>query len=106
MKSFRPASLERRDVLRFGVGAGSLALCDACARPAACPPIGQWSNAVGTESVRPSLLFFPAGAAEIVAIVRQAEAAGRRIRMTGSGHSCSDVALGDDYLLLPERLDR
>ena len=84
----------------YNVTAGALSGC----RPA-CPPFGQWNNAVGTQSARPSLIMFPTTAGELAGVVRQAETAGKRVRMTGSGHSFSDIALTDDYLLLPGRLD-
>src|SRR5690606_1584337 len=51
-------------------------------------------------------IFRPHSASEIGGIVRLAEEQGRRVRMTGSGHSFSDVALTDDYLLQPDRLNR
>jgi FAD/FMN-containing dehydrogenase len=94
----------RRSTLKgaLSVGLASSGL-GGCYRP--CPPFGQWNNAVGTQSATPALIMFPTSAAELVGIVGQAELAKKRVRMTGSGHSFSDIALSDDYLLLPSRLD-
>src|SRR5204863_111709 len=89
--------------LASGVGGIVSSSLGGCYR--SCPPFGQWNNSVGNESARPSLVMFPTSAGELVGIVAQAEAAKKRVRMTGSGHSFSDVALTDDYLLLPSRLD-
>src|SRR5947209_14737660 len=100
----RSAKIGRREWMSGALSLVGLASGDAgCVR--SCPVLGQWNNAVGTESVRPSLLMFPSEAGEIVGIVQQAEKARKRVRMTGSGHSFSDIALNDDYLLLPSRLD-
>ena len=100
-------AFDRRALLRgaLSVGAGAVGSesLSGCYKP--CPPFGQWNNAVGTESARPALLMFPTSAGELVGIVQQAEAGKRRVRMTGSGHSFSDIAITDDYLLLPSRLD-
>jgi hypothetical protein len=106
--SNRPGdALGRRALLRgaLSVGAGTVVsgAVSACYKP--CPPFGQWNNAVATQNARPALLMFPTSAGELVGIVQQAESAKRRVRMTGSGHSFSDIAITDDYLLLPSRLD-
>jgi hypothetical protein len=65
-----------------------------------------WENFQRTERVRPEVLSQPASAAELVTLVRQAGEKGKSIRMTGSGHSPSDVAVNDQYLLMPQRLNR
>lgn len=65
-----------------------------------------WENYSKTEKVYPLALATPASAAELVELVAQASSEGRRIRMTGSGHSHSDVAVTSDYLLTPTNLDQ
>lgn len=99
-------SIARRDLLKYAslsAAASPLALGCGCPKP---PVTSGWRNAVGTVAIDPDLLFAPGSAKELVAIVQAAESAERRVRMTGSGHSFSDVALSDDYMLLPTRLNR
>ncbi len=108
MPNERHPIVKRRQLFQWAFAASTAAslsgTSNGCTRP--CPPaFGQWNNAVGSLGIRPSLLMFPTSPAEIVAVVQQAETSGKRIRMTGSGHSFSDVALTDDYLLLPNRVD-
>jgi L-gulono-1,4-lactone dehydrogenase len=76
--------------------------------PASCPTKApcEWTNASRTLHVRPELLQAPTTARELVLLVRTAREKGKRVRMTGSGHSYSDVALSPDYLLLPTGLER
>jgi hypothetical protein len=80
----------------------------ACAprAPIGLPASGEWHNAPSTVNVKPALLGLPRNARELVDHVRAAAAAGKRIRMTGSGHSYSDAAVTDDHLLLPTGLTR
>lgn len=98
-------SFARRDLLRYAslTAASALAPFGCCPKPPEAP---GWQNAVGTVAVSPDLLFEPSSAKELVGLIHAAETADRRIRMTGSGHSFSDVALTEDYLLLPTRLNR
>jgi hypothetical protein len=104
-----PFSLsQRRQFLQWMVSTGAVtslpgALTGCVKGVPVCSP-DQWSNAVGTLCVRPAEILSPASAAEVVAIVKQAEATRKRVRMTGSGHSFSDVAVGDGILLLPTRM--
>jgi len=46
----------------------------------------------------------PGSLDELVELVRRAERAGTTVRMVGAGHSWSDVALTDGYLVEPRRL--
>ena len=74
-----------------------------------CPcrePEGPWGNAVRTDGVTPLRRPAPDSAAELVEIIRAAEQRGERVRMTGSGHSFSDVAITSDNLLAPSCLNR
>lgn len=59
----------------------------------------KWSNCIGNQQVVPLRLVRPTTLAEVVAIVKQAESENRKIRAVGSGHSFSDIAITDDYLI-------
>jgi FAD/FMN-containing dehydrogenase len=65
---------------------------------------GGWMNALGTTYTLPRWHWTPGSAADLVSAVQRAEREGRRIRMTGSGHSFSDVAVSEDWLLSPRGL--
>lgn len=58
-----------------------------------------WRNHVGNQSIEPARIYEPQSIDEVVAIVRAAEEAGVTARAVGSGHSWSDVALTDGYLM-------
>jgi hypothetical protein len=76
---------------------------------ACCPcaaTTNTWNNAIRTAGSDPEHFLTPRSLTELVAIVNKAEAEGKRVRMTGSGHSFSDVAQGEDYLLSPRGLGR
>ena len=99
-------SVDRRDFLTLAA-AGALGGCGgkplfACPEPRAP---GIWNNAVGSiNDVRPDLLAYPSSASTVIELVKAAESQKQRVRMTGSGHSFSDVAVTDQVLLLPNRL--
>ena len=59
----------------------------------------EWSNWSGLVHCRPRQLLTPAGEQEVVAIVRQAAAEGRGVRVAGSGHSFTALNATDDVLL-------
>ena len=63
-----------------------------------------WENARRTDYVLPRWRWAPTSARQIVDAVVRAEKEGHRVRMTGSGHSFSDVAVTDDWLLDPTGL--
>jgi uncharacterized protein with GYD domain len=65
-----------------------------------------WTTQGGTEYVLPRWQWAPKSARELVETVKRAKAEGRRVRMTGSKHSYSDVAIVDDWLLEPHGLAR
>ncbi len=58
-----------------------------------------WRNHLGNQSVKAARIYDPRSIDDVVAIVRAAEAAGVTTRAVGSGHSWSDVALTDGYLM-------
>lgn len=61
-------------------------------------------NWARNQSVTPAEVRTPASAAEVAGAVRDAARAGRRVRMTGTGHSFTGVALTDGVLLRPSAL--
>lgn len=63
-----------------------------------------YENVWQTERVEPKNYYEPSTAAELVSIVQQAQTDNRRVRMTGSGHSPSDVTVTEDILLYPKNL--
>ncbi len=65
-----------------------------------------WKNWAENQSAMPELSFWPESRDDIVEIVRDAEAKGKRVRAVGSGHSWSDVAVTGDYLVCPDNLTR
>jgi len=65
-----------------------------------------WRNHLGNQSIDPLRIYAPRSIDEVVAIVRAAEAAGVTARAVGSGHSWSDVALTEGYLMKTDRLSR
>jgi hypothetical protein len=97
--------LDRRQML---LGAGVAGLGGAL--PSACCPCAatthRWNNAIGTAGADPEHFLTPKSLEELVTIVKAAEAQRKRVRMTGSGHAFSDVAMTDDYLLSPLGLTR
>ena len=64
-----------------------------------------FKNVWGTERVEPDAFFKPETAEELIQTVKSAQANSQRIRMTGSGHSPSDVAVTKDLLMYPQALN-
>ncbi|GIH99611.1 D-arabinono-1,4-lactone oxidase [Planobispora takensis] len=64
----------------------------------------EFRNWAGNQSVTPSEIRTPSSVEEVVRAVRDASASGRRVRMTGTGHSFTGVALTDGLLLRPHGL--
>jgi FAD-linked oxidoreductase len=63
-------------------------------------------NWAGTATAQPHALHSPNGESEIVAIVRAAAQAGRRVKVVGAGHSWSDIACTDGDLLQLDGMGR
>ncbi len=61
-------------------------------------------NWAGNQSATPQEVRAPSSTEEVAQAVRDAAAAGRRVRMVGSGHSFTGVALTDGLLLRPDAL--
>jgi FAD-linked oxidoreductase len=65
---------------------------------------GEWRNWAGDQSCRPVAIERPASIAEISQALERAAASGERVRVVGSGHSFSDIALTDGRLLALDRM--
>ena len=63
-----------------------------------------WHNHTGNQSCNPREIVRPASAEELVALVQRAEGEGTTVRAVGAGHSWSDVALTNGYLVAPDNL--
>src|SRR6478609_6398812 len=101
--------MSRRGLLQTALGAsaafGLSPLATACC-PATQLSDKTWTNALQLDGVSPEQLRTPTSLAELVKIVQEAEANHKGVRMTGSGHSFSDVAFSEGYLLSPALLNR
>jgi L-gulonolactone oxidase len=63
-----------------------------------------WRNWAGDQHCRPAAIERPASIAEIATALELAAARGERVRVVGSGHSFSDIALTDSRLLALDRM--
>lgn len=59
----------------------------------------RWSNWAGNQRCAPVAIERPRTEADLVAIVQRAAAAGRRVKVVGAGHSFTDIACTDGYLV-------
>lgn len=59
----------------------------------------HWRNATKNVEAWPDRFFHPKNKEDISAIIQYAEQEGKRVRAVGSGHSYSEAAKGDDFLL-------
>lgn len=64
----------------------------------------SWHNHTGNQVCHPHRIVRPGSLAELVELVQRAEAERQTIRMTGTGHSWSDISLTEGYLLDPRSL--
>ncbi|HEY2284025.1 MAG TPA: D-arabinono-1,4-lactone oxidase [Solirubrobacteraceae bacterium] len=67
---------------------------------------GEWRNWAGDQRCRPEAVEIPGSTEEISAAIVRAGAEDRRVRVVGSGHSFSDIALTDGRQLRLDRLTR
>jgi FAD-linked oxidoreductase len=67
---------------------------------------GEWRNWAGDQRCRPAAVAIPGSIEEISAALVRAGAEDRRVRVAGSGHSFSDIALTDGLQLRLDRLTR
>lgn len=63
-----------------------------------------WRNHTGNQSCRPAAIEKPDSLDALIALVVKAEGEGKTVRAFGAGHSWSDVALTDGYLVAPDNL--
>ena len=66
----------------------------------------RWSNHTGNESAEPLRIYRPGRLDELQEIVATAVRDGVTVRAVGAGHSWSDVALTEGYLIETHRLSR
>ena len=69
-------------------------------------PAGEWRNWAGDQRCRPDAVATPGSIEEISTAIAHADAEDRRVRVIGSGHSFSDIALTDGLQLRLDRLTR
>ncbi len=60
---------------------------------------GTWRNWAGNQVARPARVERPGSEEEVSALVRRAAAEGRRVRVVGTGHSFTGIAVSDDVLV-------
>jgi L-gulono-1,4-lactone dehydrogenase len=66
----------------------------------------RWRNHAGNQAVEPLRIYRPASLAELREIVATAASDGVTVRAVGSGHSWSDAALTEGYLIETHGLGR
>jgi len=59
-----------------------------------------WSNWSGALSAKPQQIVFPRSVEDLQAVVTDAAAAGRQIRVVGAGHSHAPLVIEDDGILV------
>ena len=65
-----------------------------------------WKNHLGNQRIDPLRIYEPRSIAEVQEVVRLARARGVNVRAVGSGHSWSDVALTEGFVLKPTGMTR
>ena len=65
-----------------------------------------WCNWSGEQRCAPERIERPQSEEEVVGAVKRAVAEGRRVRVSASGHSFTDIACTDDVMLRLDALDR
>lgn len=65
-----------------------------------------FANWASTATCEPERIAEPATEDEVRALVRDATAAGKRVKTVGAGHSWSDAAMTDGVLVRLDRLNR
>lgn len=63
-------------------------------------------NWAGTATAQPQAWLRPSSEAEIAAMLIRAQREGRRVKVVGAGHSWSDIACSDGYLLQLDAMQR
>ncbi|MCP5054062.1 MAG: FAD-binding protein [bacterium] len=65
-----------------------------------------WENYVGNQSTVPFRTYSPSSLVQLIQLIKEAEKLNLTVRAVGSGHSFSDVALVDGFLVRPEGLNK
>ena len=68
--------------------------------------MSTWTNWAGDQACSPAAIERPASLDELRRVVADAEAAGRGVRASASGHSFTDIALTDGVMVRLDRLTR
>jgi FAD-linked oxidoreductase len=64
----------------------------------------RWETWSGLSTARPAQMLTPSSVSEVADAVVAARRRGLRVKMVGSGHSFTDIAVTDGLLLRPDRL--
>ena len=67
--------------------------------------LSYFKNWFGTESVMPKKMLYPKTLKELIDSVKWAGEKGSRVRMTGQGHSISDITITEGVLLQPRFME-
>src|SRR5215216_3591168 len=65
---------------------------------------GEWANWAGDQRCRPARILRPASRRELAEAIGSAAAAGQRVKVAGSGHSFTEVALTEGTMIRLEQL--
>jgi L-gulono-1,4-lactone dehydrogenase len=65
--------------------------------------VGTWTNWAGNQTATPASIEHPRTEADLVAIVLSAAERGRKVKVVGSGHSFTDIAVTDGHLVMLDR---
>jgi hypothetical protein len=71
-----------------------------------CRPLVPWTNWGRTAACTPAMSYFPENEQDLVQIVRDAAAQGRRVRAVAQGYSWPNLSSTSDVLVFVTRLDR
>lgn len=66
---------------------------------------GDWVNWAGDQSCRPREIVRPGSREELAATIAAAAAAGRKVKVAGSGHSFTEAAMTDETMVRVEALN-
>jgi L-gulonolactone oxidase len=68
--------------------------------------MATWTNWARTQRCEPAVVEHPGSRAEVAAAIQRAGAAGRTVRVAGSGHSFTDGVLTGGTLVMLDRMQR
>ena len=63
-----------------------------------------WKNWSGSVEAHPSRIVYPQSEADVIALVKECQAAGTKIRMVGSGHSFPPLAATDEVMVSLDKM--